>query len=40
MLVKDLLILLQAVNEGVINILGKRYSRASRERLSIPGVFE
>ena len=25
MLVKDLLILFQAVNEGVINVLGKRY---------------
>ena len=35
MLVKDLLILFQAVNEGIINTLGKHYGRASRERLSI-----
>ena len=35
MLVKDLLILFQAVNEGVINVLGKRCAGASRERLSL-----
>jgi hypothetical protein len=29
MLVKDLLILFQAVNEGVINVLGKDRGRAS-----------
>jgi ANTH domain len=35
MLVKDLLILFQAVNEGVINVLGKDRGRASLERLSM-----
>lgn len=40
MVVKDLLILFQAVNEGVINVLGKRYARASRERLSYPTHLE
>ena len=39
MLVKDLLILFQAVNEGVINVLGKRCGRASRERLSLLDSF-
>lgn len=39
MLVKDLLILFQAVNEGVINVLGKRCARASRERLSLLDPF-
>ncbi|SRR5713226_1793615 len=39
MLVKDLLILFQAVNEGVINALGKCCSRASRKRLSIFDLF-
>jgi hypothetical protein len=39
MLVKDLLILFQAVNEGVINVLGERRGRASRDRLSILDLF-
>ena len=39
MLVKDLLILFQAVNEGVINVLGKRCARASQERLSLLDSF-
>lgn len=39
MLVKDLLVLFQAVNEGVINVLGKRCGRASRERLSLLDSF-
>src|SRR5712691_10383488 len=33
MLVKDLLILFQAVNEGVINVLGEDRGQASQERL-------
>jgi hypothetical protein len=39
MVIKDLLILFQAVNEGVINVLGKRCVRASWERLSLPDSF-
>ena len=39
MVVKDLLILFQAVNEGVINVLGKRCAQASRERLSLSDSF-
>jgi hypothetical protein len=39
MVVKDLLILFQAVNEGVINVLGKRCAPASRERLSLSDSF-
>lgn len=39
MLVKDLLILFQAVNEGVINVLGKGPGRTSRERMSILNLF-
>jgi len=35
MLVKDLLILFQAVNEGVINVLGEDRGQASQERLLI-----
>jgi hypothetical protein len=35
MLVKDLLILFQAVNEGVINVLGKHCAQASWDRLSL-----
>jgi len=39
MLVKDLLILFQAVNEGVINVLGEGSTRLSRACLSILNLF-
>ena len=39
MLVKDLLILFQAVNEGVINVLGEGRTQVSRVCLSILNLF-
>jgi hypothetical protein len=39
MLVKDFHILFQAVNEGIINVLGKDCDRAPWERLSILELF-